>query len=637
MLTWVGKKPLAQVPVFPAQRIETFGHSDLESQPSPTNRLYHGDNKEILAHLLANGLRGKVKLIYIDPPFDSGADYVRKVQLRGAKQPSNLQGAAYSLGEQVQYTDIWANDNYLQFMYERLPLLRELLADDGSLWLHCDHRKVHHLRMLLEEVFGPDNYLNTISWRSQVPRGAKVNAFYFPYSTHYIEIFAKDRHAPTCWHPPKKQIVLTKAEARKAYMEDAGGFFRTSDPGSYSFGKLKELHSEGRLYAPYNGEIVIDETAQRAYPSNGGNIGIKYYLTDLGKGRYGAERAIDNLWEDIPGLGTTPGEDVGYPTQKTEALLERIINVSTEPGDIVLDCFMGSGTTVTVAHKLGRQWIGCDINRGSIQTVSRRIQAAMQQRSDQFSGDQQASFATYRINHYTNQKSENDNSNPVEMFNLVCEHVGIQRNPADSFFIGTQGQWLAYVHPTDRPLTSADLTQLAQELQARPDEGRDILVVTLGQTLAIDAWLAEWNELRRPGRGLNHITLIDLQNDSKYGPLLIHELAQAEVTVKRDSDEPTMIHVEVVDFISPTVVRRLRQQAGGKDVQIQQWQAMVDSVIIDPAFDGTLFQGKLADVPLKKRDLVVGTYEVEGPAEEITVAVKIIDVLGEELLILERV
>jgi len=111
MLTWVGKKPLDHVPVFPAQLVETFDpHGTDEKNSQPINRLYHGDNKEVLAHLLANGLRGQVKLIYIDPPFDSGADYVRKVQLRGAKRASALHGEGYSLGEQVQYTDIWAND-----------------------------------------------------------------------------------------------------------------------------------------------------------------------------------------------------------------------------------------------------------------------------------------------------------------------------------------------------------------------------------------------------------------------------------------------------------------------------------------------------------------------------------------------
>ena len=162
MLTWVGKRPLRRVTAFPAQHIETFAPKHtLAPQaatgiPSPLRKegqgeggtwtgwpdryphgglLFHGDNKEILAHLLAEGFRGKVNLVYIDPPFDSGADYMRKVSLRGPKGTAKLDGESYTLGEQIQYTDIWANDNYLQFMYERLLLLKELLAQDGSIYL----------------------------------------------------------------------------------------------------------------------------------------------------------------------------------------------------------------------------------------------------------------------------------------------------------------------------------------------------------------------------------------------------------------------------------------------------------------------------------------------------------------------
>ncbi len=177
MLTWVGKKPLARVRAYPAQAIERFDAtsgqpaalhgadwSDWPQDLPQGGLLYHGDNKDVLAHLLANGFRGKVKLIYIDPPFDSGADYVRKVQLRGAKGTVKIDGEDYTLGEQVQYSDIWANDNYLQFMYERLLMLRELLDEGGSIAVHCDFSKGHYLRLILDEVFGEKNFVNDITW-----------------------------------------------------------------------------------------------------------------------------------------------------------------------------------------------------------------------------------------------------------------------------------------------------------------------------------------------------------------------------------------------------------------------------------------------------------------------------------------
>jgi DNA modification methylase len=386
LLTWAGKQAPGPVAVEAAHLVEVVDPRaqlpllrliprrapvPVAPQPDGPNLLFYGDNQAVLAHLLAHGWREQVKLIYIDPPFDSGGDYARKVRLRTARPDL--------VGESVQYRDAWRGDSYLQFIYTRLLLLRDLLADDGSIWLHCDYRQVHRLRVILEEVFGEENFLNTIAWRSQVARGAKVNAFFFPYSTQYIEIFAKNRQAPTLWYPQKKRLVFNRVEAAAKFMEDDQGFFRTSDPGTYSFARLKELHAQGRLYAPYGGEIVVDEANQRMVCSNGGNVGVKYYLTRLGPDRFAAERAVDNLWEDIPGLGTTPGEDVGYPTQKTEALLQRVLSTTTRPGDLVLDCFMGSGTTLAVAHKMGRRWIGCDVGYGAVQTARRRLQRIVQE------------------------------------------------------------------------------------------------------------------------------------------------------------------------------------------------------------------------------------------------------------------
>jgi hypothetical protein len=192
MLTWVGKKPLGRVTAYPAQHIERFrlpspvggrgaggegtteATTDWSTWPAAYDRgglLFHGDNKDVLAHLLANGFRGQVKLIYIDPPFDSGADYVRKVQLRGPKGTLKIDGEDYALGEQVQYTDIWSNDAYLQFMYERLLMLKELLTDNGTLWVHCDYRRSHHLRTIGEEIFGSEKLISEIVWKRSAPRG----------------------------------------------------------------------------------------------------------------------------------------------------------------------------------------------------------------------------------------------------------------------------------------------------------------------------------------------------------------------------------------------------------------------------------------------------------------------------------
>ncbi len=654
MLTWVGKRAPAHFPVLPAQCVETFTPPSLPTATAALNAIYHGDNREVLAHLLANGWRGQVRLIYIDPPFDSGADYVRQVRLRGG-EAERLNGAAPSLGEQVQYSDIWANDNYLQFMYERLPLLRELLAEDGTLWLHCDHRKVHHLRMLLEEVFGPDNYLNTIAWRSQVARGAKVNAFYFPYSTHSIEIFAKNRSAPPCWHPPKKRVIMTAAEAARHYLQDEGGFFRTSDPGSYSFARLCELHAAGRLYAPFGGTIVIDTANERVYGSNGGSIGIKYYLTpwrdEGGDDCYMAEQVIDNLWDDIPGLGTTPSEEVGYPTQKTEALLERIISASTNPGDLVLDCFMGSGTTLAVAQKLDRRWIGCDINWGSIQTVVQRlhgdINAKITKTSDHPAAH--ATFALYRINGYALGGADLPNgtlSAPLSqaaLVGLASEAVGVQRTRNDVFFEGKLGERLVKFADFSRPLLVADLAAIGAELHSRPQEGRGVVVICLGSEVTTAEWVTNWNRHRQgvqqgiPSLGFNHLEVIELYSDPRYGGFFVHQPAQARITVSRHTTDRSKLQIQIRDFISPTIITRLQRTGGVVTPTISDWRAMVDSVAIDPDYDGQVLRVALADAPRKRNEMVHGKYEIAGPLTPTTVAVKITDMLGEELLVTQVV
>ena len=372
-LTWPGKH--TPLPVDPAQPVlvetfEPFGRAPLRADnPLATgwNRLFLGDNLPIL-HALAAHEAGRFKLIYADPPYGSGVKWARKVRLRGPRELSQR-----VILRQPEYEDRMDDAQYLQFMLDRLVILRTLLADDGAIWLHCDHRHTHHLRALLAEVFGAENWLNTITWRSQTARGAKSGAHYFPHSAHSIHIFRKNARAAVTWNAPKRRLVLSEAEAAAEYMRDEGGFFRTSDPGAYSFESLKRLHGEGRLYAPYGGSIIVDDDHQRITCSHGGNIGIKYYLTDLGQGRHLVERTVDNVWDDIPGLGTTPAEDTGYPTQKTTALLERIISVGTNPGDWVLDPFSGSGTTVVTAQRMGRRWVGCDASARAVDTALQRV------------------------------------------------------------------------------------------------------------------------------------------------------------------------------------------------------------------------------------------------------------------------
>lgn len=648
MLTWVGKRPLRYVTAFPAQYIESFNPgADVEKQtgeiwtdwPSSTypkeGLMFHGDNKEVLAHLLANGFRGKVQLIYIDPPFDSGADYVRKVKLHGVAGNAKLEGEGYSLGEQIQYTDIWANDNYLQFMYERLTLLKELLTDSGSIYLHCDSRKNYLLRCLMDEVFGNDNFCGEIIWKRT---SAHSDASFYGQVHDTILMYVKGK--PTIWNNPKVKYEDWYIERYYRYKDNDGRRFKSGDLSAYGLSgggyeyTWKGIHGQWRC--PESTMRELDEKGLLYYTDNG-IPRLKQYLDDM------EGMPLQTLWDDIQPIVSWSTETESYPTQKPEYLLGRIISASSNPGDIILDCFIGCGTTAAVAQRLGRRWIVCDINKGAIQTTSKRLQTTIleQIKAEKKNSQQtellpnneklipaQLSFATYRVNDYDLQIQHN------EAINLACEHVGITRTKADSFFDGTLGNKLAKIIPFNHPLTLMDLDEIKRELEARPEETRDVTVVALGKETVVDTWVENWNRLRIKGNLPNKINVIELRTDPKYGKFFEHKPAEAKVKIQRLDGK---VSIDIEDFISPTVIERLKQQSGVLTPKIDDWRAMVDSVMIDISYDGKVFEVAFSDVPEKRDSLVIGHYELDCSDGETTVAVKITDVLGEEVIVVEEV
>lgn len=360
------------------------------------------------------------------------------------------------------------------------------------------------------------------------------------------------------------------------------------------------------------------------------------------------------IWTDIRAVNNRSNEYEGFPTQKPEALLERIIRTSSDPGDIVLDCFIGSGTTAAVAQMLGRRWIGCDINKGAIQTTSRRIQTDIEEQIAAEKGATQASlvggndqetprpaqlaFTLWRVNDYDLAIQHN------EAVQLICDYISVQRTRSDGFFDGTLGNKLVKIVPVDHPLGPLDLEAVKRELEARGgEESRTIVMVCLDKQLNADEWLTNWNRYRavskldeagKPVEFVNKIEVIDVRTDPKYGGFIKHEPAQASVRIERRGDR---ISVTVEDFISPTIVARLNMQPDLFRLKIPDWRSMVNSIEIDSAYDGEVFNIALSDIPEKKADLVAGEYTFPAPASPTTVAVKITDMLGEEVLVTQQV
>lgn len=355
MLTWVGKRPLRHVTAFPAQLVERFSADGSEAEAG--GRLYHGDNKEVLAHLLANGYRGKVDLVYIDPPFDSGADYVRKVTLRGPSGSAKVDGETYTLGEQIQYTDIWANDNYLQFVFERLLLLRELLAPSGLVVIHLNTERVHYVRVLLDEVFGAACFRNEVVWKR---REAHSDTDGIGNVHDCLLVFAKSAETKV-----KKSFVgydEDYLESHYSQRDPDGRRYQLADltaPGPRP-GLLYQYQGvwppPGRVWAVLPARMAELESQGRVVMTSEGRPRRKQYLDEM------PGMPVHDIWSDVSAVNSQAHEATGYPTQKPEALLERVVDLCSSPGELVLDCFIGSGTTAAVAQKLGRRWIGCDIN-----------------------------------------------------------------------------------------------------------------------------------------------------------------------------------------------------------------------------------------------------------------------------------
>jgi len=589
MLNWVGKKPLDYVKGFPAQLIEIFdplsksslrGKAEAisynELKDNWQNLLFHGDNKEVLATLLELGFRGKIDLIYIDPPFKSGADYVRNIELRGLKNLGRIEEDDASILQQTMYFDIWNNDSYLQFMYERLMLLKELLAETGSIYVHLDWHVGHYVKLLMDEVFGEENFRNEIVWCYTGPTKQINN---FPRKHDVILFYSKD----------KDRKIFNSEAVRIPY---------------------KALHKGGG----YFGE-GIDEDLEKEYKSKG--------------------KMVEDWWIDVSPVDRLVTERTGFATQKPEALLERIIVASSNQNDLVLDCFIGSGTTAAVAQKLSRRWIACDINKGAVQLTSKRLQkiileqiknkiasgvASPSARDDIPRNDKECyTFAIYKVNDYDLKLLQ------TEAIELAVQHIGIQRTRTDRFFDGTLGKNLVKIIDFNHPLTLLDLQLLQDELKKRPDEDRDITIICLGKELAVDPWIEEWNK-KHP---VNKIKVIELKTDKKYGSFLIHKPAEAKIKVERNGNKAI---IEIQDFISPTIIERLNIDNKLFKVKIPDFKVMIDCILIDNDYDGKTFHIVYSDVPEKKSNLVKGKYEIEVPREKVKVAVKIIDMLGEEVI-----
>ncbi len=367
----VHERILRGIPYYELKELEQVGE---ESE----NIVIRGECLSACAYLKEQGI--KIDLVYIDPPFASGADYAKKVYIRkNPKLADNLKKVEEKMEmeelvafEEKMYGDIWSKEDYLNWMYENLMAIKEVMSDTASIYVHLDWHIGHYVKILMDEVFGEENFRNEITWRREVARGMKTHSEFYSKNADSIFIYTKQHNA--IWNGSKTKKLYSKEEAKANFYEDEQGFYSTSHIGTYTNESLREFYKQNRLHTTKGGKIFIDEDG--VVKTTKGTIRLKYYL-EQENGHYFKMSSVDNIWEDIRGIAMAgESERVDYATQKPEALLERIIKASSNEGMVVADLFGGSGVTAKVANDLGRRFVHCDIGINSIQTVRDRLKEA---------------------------------------------------------------------------------------------------------------------------------------------------------------------------------------------------------------------------------------------------------------------
>ncbi len=427
-LVWNGKTDEVTNTVLPFQVIEQvdeprsekdvrmqgslFGVDDRGRQLKGwTNKLIWGDNKLILSSLKNGPLRkeieeqGGIKLIYIDPPFDVGADFSMKMEIGDpltrsghfeefTKQPSVL--------EELAYRDTWGKgaDSFIAMIYERLSLMRDLLADDGSIYVHCDYRVSAFMKLVLDEVLSKSNFRNEIIWQRT---GAHNDAARFGYVHDTIYLYVKSENST--FHSVYVSHSDEHLGTRFNQVEEGTGrkFFAGpitapgSGPAREFFGRMINP-PQGRHWSYSQEKIFGLEKQNKIYVSKTGTPYLKQYMDEYVE----QGRRIQSVWTDIL-PSKTGNELLGYPTQKPEKLLERIMSASSNEGDVVADFFAGSGTTLAVAEKLGRKWIGSDLGKFSIHTTRKRmigVQRELKKAGQDYRAFEILNLGKYERQHY---------------------------------------------------------------------------------------------------------------------------------------------------------------------------------------------------------------------------------------------
>jgi DNA modification methylase len=502
-LVWNGKTNEVSNIVLPFQVIEQVDEPraevDTRLQPNMfeldnrgrqlkgwTNKLIWGDNKLILSSLKNGPLReeidrqGGIKLIYIDPPFDVGADFSMDIEIGDEtfiKKPNIL--------EEIAYRDTWGKgaDSFIAMIYERLVLMRDLLTGEGSIYIHCDWRVSGFLRLVMDEVFGKSNFTNEIIW--QKVRSSKGQARSFGNVHDSIFVYSK---AQDCYFK-KLYTDLDEARLDTHYNNtepETGRIYQLADFTQKGQGDPKKFGDQMMSPPPgkhwiWSQERIDEGMEKRTIVfTESGKPRVKRYLDES----QGAP--IEDIWTDIFPINSQAIESLGYPTQKPESLLERIITASSIEGDLVADFFGGSGTTAAVSEKLGRKWISADLGKFAIHATRKRligVQRELKTEAKDYRAFEILNLGKYERQHYIGVNPnlrEVDQQKQLEkkeaaFVDLILRAYRAEKTDGFNTFNGKKAGRMVSIGPINLPVTRLFVEEVILECRQKHITKVDVL------------------------------------------------------------------------------------------------------------------------------------------------------------------
>jgi DNA modification methylase len=593
------------------KKLSAYATNGRKIAESP-NRLIWGDNLLVMQALLAQGYEGQIDMIYIDPPFNTGENFnfSNEVKIGDSMYEKEL-----PVNERLSYTDTWSRglDSFLDMVYPRLQLMQRLLSDKGSIYVHCDNRVNSHLRLIMDEIFGRTFFQNEITWKRQSPSSSKARAR--KYSTDHDTIYFYSKTSNYVFN--KVFGEYPEEEIKKRFKQkDERGHYKDAELATYSEDTLDRLKKENLL--------II---------TSGGKYRYKIYLDDI------EGVLVDTIWTDISPVNSQAQQDTGYPTQKPEALIERIIKASSNEGDLVADLFCGSGTTGAVAERLGRRWILSDISKTSVQVTRSRL---VNQNSNP--------FVIENLGNYQRQLIYAKEVNLKQMYTIILKLYGaVPRPDMQGFGISREDKsTLVYVCEPDRAMTAKKAIDLARLAKSADGKGyRNLVILAWDYDYDFDD---AYNKMRKNREKELSDTDFKIIPSDVYKYLRSTKLGDPELAKKITFYQKPYIR------ISEPEIKKLDGNTFGVKVRIEQFVVMdlplkdeskrpeiekclaknfaylIDYWTVDWDYNGDVFRSEWQAIRDRRGDQpvpVVAEKTLE-KGKRYTIAVRVVDVFGND-------